>query len=125
MQRLILIIAAAVLILFPVLTMAQIDPSATGLVETAQEAGYVEADNPPTLTGFIATLVNVVLGLTGLALVILLIYGGIRWMTAMGNEKTVTAAKQIITNSIIGIIIIVAAYAIANYIIVALIEAAT
>tara|TARA_Y100000031_G_C8094605_1_gene325813 strand:+ start:143 stop:520 length:378 start_codon:yes stop_codon:yes gene_type:complete len=125
MRRLIITIGILALCLFPILTLAQIDPSATGLVETAQEAGYVEADNPPTLTGFIATIVNVVLGLTGVALLVLLIYGGIRWMTAMGNKDAVDAAKKILTNSIIGIIIVVAAYAIANYIILALIEAAT
>jgi hypothetical protein len=122
MRRLISIIAIMTFVLFPTLALAELD---TGLVDTAQEAGYVGEQDPPTVTSFIATIVNVVLGLTGIALLILFIYGGIRWMTAMGDKGAVETAKKVLTNAIIGIIIVIAAYAIANYLIVALIEAAT
>jgi len=37
-------------------------------------------------------------------------------MTAQGNEQQVTKAKDLITNSIIGLIIVLAAYAITAFI---------
>ena len=41
-----------------------------------------------------------------------MIYGGITWMTAGGNETTVTNAKKTITAAIIGLVIVISAYAI-------------
>jgi hypothetical protein len=40
---------------------------------------------------------------------LLLIYGGVFWMTARGNESQVDKAKNIITNSLVGLIIILLA----------------
>lgn len=45
------------------------------------------------------------------------LYAGIMWMTAQGNEEQVTKAKTMIRNAIIGFIIISAAYAITYYVI--------
>jgi len=109
------------LLLCPVVGFAQIDPSDTGLDETAMEAGFVtDEGTPPELTTFIGTIINVVLGLSGIALVVLFVYGGILWMTAMGNKEQVDKAKRLLTNTIIGMVIIVAAYAIADYIVASL-----
>ena len=109
------------LLLCPVVGFAQIDPSETGLDEAAKEAGFVaDEGSAPELTTFIGTIINVVLGLSGIALVVLFVYGGILWMTAMGNKEQVDKSKRLLINSIIGIVIIVAAYAIADYIVASL-----
>ncbi|MFH1142497.1 MAG: hypothetical protein V1695_02180 [Candidatus Uhrbacteria bacterium] len=121
MQRFVLTIMMFGLLLCPTISFAQIDPSETGLDETAIEAGFVaEEGSAPELTTFIGTIINVVLGLSGVALVVLFVYGGILWMTAMGNKDQVDKAKRLLTNTIIGMIIIVAAYAIADYIVASL-----
>jgi hypothetical protein len=44
-----------------------------------------------------------------------MIYAGISWMTANGNEQTVTTAKQMIVNASIGLVIVFAAYAITSF----------
>ena len=45
-----------------------------------------------------------------------IIYAGVLWMTAAGNEGQVTKAKNIIITSVIGTVIIAAAYAITNFV---------
>ena len=52
-----------------------------------------------------------VLGLMGVIFLAFAIYGGYTWMMAGGNEESVSKAKKTLTNSIIGIVIVLAAYA--------------
>ncbi len=106
----------------PALTRA-IDPSQTGLTETAGTAGY--GTETPSLTLFIANSIQYVLGIIGLAFLVLLVYGGILWMTATGSTEQVKKAKGILTNSIIGLVIVIAAYAIAIWVTQALVGAVT
>ena len=47
----------------------------------------------------------------------MLIYSGVLYLTAGGEKTKIEKAKSLITTSVIGIIIIVAAYAIANFVI--------
>lgn len=58
------------------------------------------------------TIIGSVLSLVGVLFLIMMIYAGIMWMTAQGNDQQVTKAKDLLINSIIGIIIVFAAYAI-------------
>jgi len=60
----------------------------------------------------IASVIEFVLGLLGVIFVILIIYSGFMWMTAGGNETQVENAKKIIIRATIGVIIILASYAI-------------
>lgn len=107
-------------------TALALDASDTGLNETGQEAGYVtESGGSPSLTYFIGYLVNVVLGLLGVAFLILVIYGGITWMLAGGDKEKVTSAKKILTNAVVGIVVVIAAYAIASYVTDALVQSVT
>jgi hypothetical protein len=52
--------------------------------------------NENTLLDNIATIIQVVLGLLGTIFVILMIYAGILWMTAGGNDTQVKKAQNII-----------------------------
>ena len=62
------------------------------------------------------TVINAFLSLIGVILLAYLLYAGYHWMTARGEEEKVTAAKETIYRAIIGIIIIVAAYAISIFV---------
>jgi len=64
----------------------------------------------------IAYVINSVLGLLGVIFLVLIIYAGFLWMTATGNDEQVTKAKNILIRAIIGVIIIVAAYAISFFV---------
>jgi cytochrome bd-type quinol oxidase subunit 2 len=61
-------------------------------------------------------VINIFLSILGVVFLILMILGGYHWMTAAGDEQKVTKAKSTITAAIIGLIIVVAAYAITFYV---------
>lgn len=89
----------------------------SGLNQTSVETGYSTVQklqgSPETI---VASVVKLFLSFLGVIFLILTIYGGFNWMLARGNEQKVDKAKNIITNSVIGLIVILAAYMIAAYI---------
>ncbi len=64
----------------------------------------------------IGKIVGAILSFVGVIFLILMIYGGFTWMMARGNEQEVAKAKEIITNAVIGLIVVLSAYAITAYI---------
>jgi hypothetical protein len=84
-----------------------------GLDITAGKAGYSKGETPIS----IATRgVNIALSLVYIIFFILVLYAGIRWMTAQGNEEHVTKAKNILEAAIVGVVVISMAYAITNFV---------
>lgn len=65
----------------------------------------------------IARIINVALGLLGIVAVVIILVGGFEWMTAGGNEEKTGEAKKRITAGVIGLAIILSAYAIATFVI--------
>ena len=63
-----------------------------------------------------ARIIRVVLELMGLIFLVLIIFAGFKWMTAGGDEEKITESKKLLTNSIIGLIIIFAAWSIATFV---------
>ncbi len=70
-----------------------------------------------SLTTTIGSLISVLLGFLGVIFLILIIYAGLLWMTAGGNEDNVKKARGILLNSVIGLIILLSAYAISSFVI--------
>lgn len=68
------------------------------------------------LSGTIASVIKAVLALVGTIFLVLTIYAGVLWMTAQGEEEKITKAKDIIKASIIGLIVIMSAYAITAFV---------
>jgi len=64
----------------------------------------------------VAKVIYYFLGLLGIVGVVLVLYAGFLWMTSQGNEEKVTQAKRILINAIIGLCIIMSAYAITYFI---------
>ncbi len=58
-----------------------------------------------------------VLGLMGLIAVVMIIYGGILWTTAAGNENQVEKAKKVITSAAIGLVIVILSWAIVIFVV--------
>ena len=85
-----------------------------GLGDTKTAAGLPDAgDSVSEITG---KIIGAGLAFVGVLFFILMIYGGILWMTARGNEQQVTKAKDLIIAAVIGLIIILSAYTITAYI---------
>lgn len=65
----------------------------------------------------VASIINVALGLLGIVAVVIILIGGFEWMTAGGNEEKTGEARNRIFAGIIGLAIILSAYAIAQFVI--------
>ena len=60
----------------------------------------------------VSQILQILLTLVGTIFFVLTIYAGYLWMTAGGNEEEAEKAKTTLRNSIIGLIIVIAAYGI-------------
>lgn len=72
-----------------------------------------------------ARIINSAMALLGVVAVVIILIGGFKWMTAMGNDEAVKKAKTLIIQGVIGLVIIVCAYALAQFILNALYSATT
>jgi hypothetical protein len=89
----------------------------TGINATASQAGLDTTPNQLPLV--IGTIIKTALGVVGIVFLVLMVYAGYTWMIARGDEAKVEKAKDTIINCIIGIVIVVGAYAITSYLITA------
>ena len=71
-------------------------------------------------TGVFTKISNTLLLVIGVISVVMLIYGGFRYIISGGDNKKVTDAKNTILYAIIGLIISLLAYAIINFVIAAI-----
>ena len=93
----------------------------SSLTTTAGKTGHLSGANssffntkdPAEIVG---QVIKILLSLLGIVFLILLIYGGYIWMTDRGEEKQVTKARDIIRNAIIGLIVVLAAYAVTDFV---------
>lgn len=90
-------------------------------ISVQEGAEAAKADGMPTEligeTGVFTRITNTVLYIVGIISVIMLIYGGLRYILSGGDSKKVTDAKNTILYAIIGLIISILAYAIVNFVI--------
>ena len=85
----------------------------------ASTAGLSAGDLPTT----IASLIRVGLGLLGIVAVVIILIGGFKYMTSGGNDDKVKSARKVMTTGIIGLVIILSAFAIAQFVLSSLITA--
>ncbi|HOZ53201.1 MAG TPA: hypothetical protein PK142_00805 [bacterium] len=86
------------------------------VLSSAFNVSGVGSDPGRFLSSRIGIMIGAVLSFIGVIFMVLIILGGFQWMTARGNEQQVEKAKNLIIQSIIGLIIILSAYAITAFI---------
>lgn len=89
---------------------AQLD----ALNQTADVAGLGSETQPTAIVG---RIIGIVLGLMGIILVVLMLAGGVMWMTSGGSAEQVTKAKKLMTSALIGLIIVVFSYSISRFVV--------
>jgi hypothetical protein len=93
--------------------LAQTDVSGFfGDTDFSGTTGLGDEDLPTT----IAILIKTAMSFLGIVAVVIILIGGFMWMTAAGNDDRVKKAKQILGAGVIGLVIIMAAYAIAAFV---------
>ena len=83
-------------------------------VGAIEDSDLALGDTPLRQT--ITQVINVALSLLGIVAVVIILAGGFKWMTAGGNEEKVDEARKLIFAGIIGIAIILSAWAIARFV---------
>lgn len=69
-----------------------------------------------TIEPLIANIIDIVLSLLGVIFIAFIVYAGWLWLSARGVEAKVDRAKNIITESVIGLLIVIGAYAISYFV---------
>ncbi len=90
------------------------DLGAQGVADVATAAGVNGSTDLPTIIG---NILNIVFGIMGVLLLGYFLYAGYLWMTAGGNQEQVEKARNYMKNAVIGLVIALSSFAIANFII--------
>lgn len=104
--------------------------SAFGTVKVAFAQFGVGGFNPETLTTpqgvtqsrfgsvnqAVNTIFNTVIAAAAAIFVILLLVGGVQYLSAAGNEEATAKAKKLLVDAVIGLIIVLAAWAIGRFV---------
>lgn len=74
-------------------------------------------DTAPTLTDYVQLIINALLFIIGAVAVIMIIVGGIRYVTSGGDANAATSARNTIMYAVVGLLIAAIAYAIVNFVV--------
>ena len=112
-------------IMVPVLSLALSMPAFAQLNESNIGVPYAEnlglGNKDPR--DMAVSIIQVILGFLAIIVVLLVLYGGFVWMTAGGNEDKIATGKKIITAGVVGLIIILAAWGIARFVVTVILNA--
>lgn len=88
-----------------------------GGTQTGEEFASTAGLGSGNLMDTITSIIRIALGFLGIIAVVIILLGGFKWMASGGNEDKVKKAKQLIYSGIIGLVIVLSAYAIASFVI--------
>jgi hypothetical protein len=106
-------------------SMAAVVPAQQALAQSPAEqaqsgvnqVGGNQSGTSGSLTGMIRTGVNILLFITSAIAVVMIIYGGIKYVTSRGEAADVASAKNTILYAVVGLVVAILAYAIVGFVI--------
>ncbi|MEK7680724.1 MAG: hypothetical protein AAB348_01590 [Patescibacteria group bacterium] len=110
MSKKILFILALFAILIPVITLA-----AYGLEDAAKDTGIIDSPSA-SIPDLVGKIVGIALSFLGIIFFLLILYAGFTWMTAFGNAEKINKAKDIMEAAVLGLLIVLAAYAVTRFV---------
>lgn len=126
MKKLVLSVVAAVLTVLGLGGVATMSPAnafscvgpngniITNATDMSQCAGG--SDNKTDLMGTLTVVINVILAVVGFVAVIMIIMGGISFITSQGDSSKVTKARNTILYGVVGLVVALLAFAIVNFV---------
>lgn len=88
----------------------------TEITNGFNEAGGNDNGQITDLPAQAKTIINTMLFIVGMLAVVMIIFSGIRYITAHGDKGQVDSAKNTLIYSIVGLVIAILAYAIVNWV---------
>ena len=73
------------------------------------------AGNETSIPNLIARVIKIILGLIGVASLIMFIYAGFMWLTAQGNMEKIKKGRDTMLYAVIGLVIVFSSYIVLNY----------
>lgn len=101
------LLLSGLLLLGPTVAQAQI---------IAKEATPTLPKNFDSVPEIIKAGFNIVIMVSGVIFVVLLLVGGVMYLTAMGNDDQSKKAKQLIFDAVVGLVLVVVAWAVGNWV---------
>ncbi len=92
------------------------DDGAAGASSSTKDICGDESAGPDKLPKLVQNVINTVLIILGMAAVIMIIVGGVRYVTSNGDPQQVKSAKDTVMYSVIGVIVAIMAFAIVNFV---------
>lgn len=114
-------LGVAATLAFPALTLASDTLNTNDLGVNAIQSSIKLGSGDVRQT--VARIINVALGFLGIIAVVIVLLGGFKYMIAGGNEEKTTEARKLIVSGIIGLAIILSAWAITSFVISRLVTA--
>jgi glucan phosphoethanolaminetransferase (alkaline phosphatase superfamily) len=114
------------LMFLPVVVQAQFGPRSQGyfegLFENIHSGGWltIAPFRSRDLMDIIATIIQIAFALAGLVATFYLIMGGYNYITSGGDPEAAEGAKVMITNAIIGMVVILVSYLIVEFVLIQL-----
>ncbi len=126
MKKLLLNVVAAVLTVLAMSGVATMSPAYAvtcldgvtvkdKITDCPEYAGTEIADTAD-LTSIVHTIINIIIGIVGFVAVVVMILGGISFITSQGDTTKVTKARNTILYGVVGLIVALLAFAIVNFV---------
>jgi len=123
MKKMLLSVAAALLTVVGLGAIATISPAyAVRCLDGSEGATlaecpeYEDIEQKGDLTSIVKTIINVIIGVVGFVAVVMMIIGGISFITSQGDAAKVTKARNTILYGVVGLIVAILAFAIVNFV---------
>ncbi len=105
------------LLVVPMLASAQTNSDPFGIDQTNTSISPILGDADQDPRKIASRIITLVLGFLSLIAVVIVLFGGFKWMTAAGNEDKVEEAKKILGAGVIGLFIVLAAWGLSSWVI--------
>lgn len=120
--RLLLVAAAFIITTAPLIVITPALAASTdictgiGVISDASGSGSGCADNSGSLDTVVHTVINLFSAIVGLAAVIMIIIGGLKYITSGGDASKLTSAKNTILYALIGLVVAAVAQMLVHFV---------
>jgi len=97
------------------ITLPGLENAANHAFNGASNIPLKSATNTSSILARVGVILGTILSFLGVIFLILIIYAGLLWMTAHGNDTQVKKAQTIMYQATVGLIIVLGAYAITAF----------
>ena len=110
---LVIVIVSISLLLIPQKTYAYQFGTGESAVEISPDTYYGEGDEG--VDTLVETIFNAIITVSEIIFIVLFLIGGVMYLTSMGNEEQSSKARKLLLEAIVGLVIVLAAWAVGTW----------